>query len=74
MKTILVPTDFSDHALFALKVAASIARKINAKIYLVHNFSIPYEGFDNAYFYEDMNKKLKSYKKNSLTIYFARTF
>lgn len=68
MKTILVPTDFSDHALFALKVAASIARKINAKIYLVHNFSIPSEGFDNAYFYEDMNKELKVIKKNSLTI------
>ncbi len=27
MITILVPTDFSDHALFALKVAASITNK-----------------------------------------------
>jgi len=27
MITILVSTDFSDHALFALKVAASIANK-----------------------------------------------
>ena len=53
MKAILVPTDFSDHALFALKVAASIARKLNAKINLVHNYSMPSEGFDNAYFYEE---------------------
>ena len=28
MKTILVPTDFSDHALYALKVAASIEKGI----------------------------------------------
>jgi len=36
MKTILVPTDFSTYALFALKVAANIARKINAEINLIH--------------------------------------
>lgn len=32
MKTILVLTDFSEYALYALKVAASIAKKVNAKI------------------------------------------
>ncbi|MEA3438448.1 MAG: universal stress protein, partial [Thermodesulfobacteriota bacterium] len=36
MKTILVPTDFSEHALNALKVAAQVAKKINAKIVLAH--------------------------------------
>lgn len=41
MKTILVPTDFSEYALFALKVAASIARKIKAEIILVHNNAMP---------------------------------
>lgn len=60
MKTILVPTDFSDHALFALKTAASIAREINAEIVLVHSYSMPSEGFNNAYFYEDLNKEFKT--------------
>lgn len=66
MKAILVPTDFSNHALFALKVAASIARKLNAKINLVHNYSMPSEGFDNAYFYEDLSNEIKAMKKKQL--------
>ncbi|MBC8486667.1 MAG: universal stress protein [Bacteroidetes bacterium] len=66
MKTILVPTDFSDHALFALKVAASIAKKINAKINLVHNNTMPSEGYSNTYYYEDMNKEIKVMKKKQL--------
>ena len=41
MKTILVPTDFSEHALHALKVAAHIAKKINAKIVLAHVHIFP---------------------------------
>jgi len=36
MKNILVPTDFSDTATIAAEVAASIARKSNATIYLLH--------------------------------------
>ena len=35
MKIILVPTDFSDQALYALKVAVSIAKKIDGKILLI---------------------------------------
>ena len=66
MKTILVPTDFSDHALYALKVAASIARKINAEIKLVHNYYIRAVEFNNAYFYDDMIKELKVMKKKQL--------
>ncbi|RLD68490.1 MAG: universal stress protein [Bacteroidetes bacterium] len=46
MKTILVPTDFSDHALFALKVAASVAKKINAMINIVHVYNLPSSGFE----------------------------
>lgn len=41
MKKILVPTDFSDHAEYALKVAAQIARKNNAEIYLLHMLELP---------------------------------
>jgi len=41
MKKILVPTDFSDYALNALKLAAKIAEKSNATIYLFHIINIP---------------------------------
>lgn len=53
MKTILVPTDFSDHALYALKVAASIAKKINAKIMLVHLCSLSSSEFAESYYYKE---------------------
>ncbi len=51
MKTILVLTDFSAHALFALKVAASIAKKISGKINLVHVYQHPALGEEFSYYY-----------------------
>lgn len=58
MKTILVPTDFSDHALFALKVAASIARKINGEIKLIHVCNLLSSGdVQYHYYYEKYNKE-----------------
>ncbi len=42
MKKILVPTDFSSHAEYALKVAAQIARKNNGEIYLLHMLELPH--------------------------------
>lgn len=53
MKTILVPTDFSDHALFALKVAASIAKNINAEINLIHVYNLPSSGVGQYQYYFD---------------------
>jgi nucleotide-binding universal stress UspA family protein len=41
MKTILVPTDFSEQAENALKVAAQLAKKFNAQIYLLHLIELP---------------------------------
>lgn len=41
MKKILVPTDFSEHAEYALKVAAQIARKNNGEIFLLHMLELP---------------------------------
>ncbi|MBG6132999.1 nucleotide-binding universal stress UspA family protein [Aquimarina sp. EL_43] len=41
IKSILVPTDFSKQAESALKVAAQIAKKNNAKIYLLHILELP---------------------------------
>ncbi len=41
MKKILVPTDFSEHANYAAKVAASIAKKSDARIYFLHVVDLP---------------------------------
>jgi len=46
MKNILVPTDFSDQAENALKVAAQLARTYNAEIYLLHIIEIPFHEVD----------------------------
>jgi len=46
MKKILVPTDFSDHAEYALKVAAQIARKNNGEIFLLHLLELPSQESD----------------------------
>jgi nucleotide-binding universal stress UspA family protein len=41
MKTILVPTDFSDNAHNALRYAANLASQVEAKIILVHIIHLP---------------------------------
>lgn len=41
MKRILVPTDFSEYAEYALKVAAQIARDTDGEIFLVHMLEFP---------------------------------
>mgnify|MGYP003418262141 CR=1 FL=1 len=46
MKKILVPTDFSKHAEYALRVAAQIARKNNSEIILLHMIELPHQGND----------------------------
>ncbi len=46
MKKILVPTDFSEEAENALKVAAQIARDYNAEIYLMHMLELPLHQVD----------------------------
>lgn len=48
MKKILVPTDFSHHANNALKAAASIAKKCNAEILLLHILDLPQQGSDSV--------------------------
>lgn len=46
MKRILVPTDFSKHAEYALKVAAQIAKKNDGEIFLLHMLELPTSGND----------------------------
>jgi nucleotide-binding universal stress UspA family protein len=43
MKRILVPTDFSQHAEDALKVAAQIAKKNNSEIIILHMLELPHQ-------------------------------
>jgi nucleotide-binding universal stress UspA family protein len=46
MKKILIPTDFSDNAENALKVAAQIAKANNSELILLHMLEIPSQGGD----------------------------
>ncbi|WMI69380.1 universal stress protein [Mangrovimonas sp. YM274] len=46
MKKILVPTDFSPEAENALKVAAQLARRRDAEIYLLHMLELPLQQVD----------------------------
>ncbi len=45
MKKILVPTDFSKEATYALALAAEIAEKIKAELHLLHVMEIPYGSY-----------------------------
>jgi len=66
MKTILVPTDFSDHAQNALKVAASIARDINARIRVIHACNITTMSVKESAYYENYYHELKSRAEEEL--------
>ncbi|WP_445453001.1 universal stress protein [Flavobacterium sp. 25HG05S-40] len=46
MKKILVPTDFSDHAHYALQVASQIAKKNGGEIILLHMLELPHQAGD----------------------------
>lgn len=54
MKKILVPTDFSDQAENALKVAALLAKTHNAEIYLLHILEIPLHEVDAMNSHSDL--------------------
>lgn len=46
IKKILVPTDFSDYAEYALKVAAQLAKRYDAEIFLLHMLELPLQLID----------------------------
>ncbi len=46
MNRILVPVDFSDQAKFACKAAASIAKRTNSEVILLHMFDVPSDTVD----------------------------
>ena len=58
MKKILVPTDFSEQAENALKVAAILAKKQHAEIYLLHMLEIPIQHLDPGVSHQDVPEAL----------------
>jgi nucleotide-binding universal stress UspA family protein len=65
MKRILVPTDFSKHAEYALRVAAQIAKKNNSEIILLHMLELPHEGGD-AVSSGSAIPQIMTYKNNAI--------
>lgn len=62
MKRILVPTDFSEQAENALKVAAQLAKKHDCEIYIIHVIEIPLQEID----------ALNSYSKMPEAVFFMK--
>lgn len=58
MNRILVPTDFSEQAEHALKVASMLARKHDAEIYLLHMMEIPMQQIDPINAHSDVPEAL----------------
>ena len=58
MNKILVPTDFSEQAENALKVAAMLAKSHNAEIYLLHMMEIPTQQTDQGTTQSDIPETL----------------
>jgi len=54
MKNILVPTDFSSQASYALHVAAQLAKKNNCEIYLLHMLELPVNEIDALSSHSDL--------------------
>lgn len=46
MKTILIPTDFSDNAFIAAQYGAELASKANLKVLVYHAYIVLYSGFE----------------------------
>lgn len=60
MKTILVPTDFSETANHALEVAAQLAQKHNSKLIVLHMLEIPLHILPNVELTNDVQPELRS--------------
>ena len=66
MKTILFPTDFSANAIQASQYAGMLARRFDARIILLHSYSVPMiSEYQQAYDVENLITELgKSTKEN----------
>lgn len=58
MNRILVPTDFSEQAEYALRVSAMLAKRYDAEIYLLHMMEIPMQQIDPINAHSDVPEAL----------------
>lgn len=58
IKTILVPTDFSEGSLHAIRYAVSFAQKFHARVHLVHVLEIPPGLTPDALVHPDLEGKM----------------
>ena len=54
MKTIIVPTDFSETANYALEVAVQLSKKYDSKLIVLHLLEIPDHVIDDKYSTNDV--------------------
>src|SRR5438046_355896 len=59
MKTIIVPTDFSDNAMHALRYACMLNAAFNGKIILFHSYAVPLMAGDTTYAFMPADDELK---------------
>ena len=63
MKKIIVPVDFSKHSYYALEVAANLAKKIDASLFICHILDLPHMSLSDGdtpckhFFVEDDERK-----------------
>ena len=58
IKTILCPTDFSAASCAALDAARELAKRLGARLHLVHVLQLPYIGFDESMSMASMSVEL----------------
>lgn len=66
MKTILVPTDFSEHAMSALKVAGQIAKRIKAAIHLVFVCNLPSSEHEENEYYKKFCEQVRAQSEEKI--------
>lgn len=66
MKIILVPTDFSVHALYALKTAARIAKKTLAQVKIVHAYNFPISEVHEEINFKGFNEQMSAINEEKL--------
>jgi nucleotide-binding universal stress UspA family protein len=66
-KIILVPTDFSSYAQEALDYALKLAKKLDARVYIMHAYLMPVAGWEGAWaFPGDMISQLETESRAKL--------
>lgn len=66
MKTLIVPTDFSDNAMHALRYACMLNAKLNGRIILFHSYAVPVLSTDMAYEIMPPDEELKKISRGAL--------